>query len=104
MGYGLDDPGIGVRFPAGVRDLSLLYRVQAGSEAHPASFGMDTMGSFTGIKQLELEPDQAPPPSAQVKNDGAILPLPHISSWCSALLIQHRNNLNSTSLYETQEE
>jgi hypothetical protein len=99
-GYGLDGRGIGVRFPTEVRDSSLLHRVQGGSEAHPASYSMDTTDPFPRVKQLELEADHTPPPSAQVKSGGAIPPLPHISSWRSAVLILHRKNLNSTSLYE----
>jgi hypothetical protein len=30
------------------------------------------------------EADHSPPSSAEVKNDGAIPPLPHMSSWCGA--------------------
>jgi hypothetical protein len=41
---------IGVRFPAGARDSSLLHSVQTGSDAHPDSYTMGTEGSFpTGI-------------------------------------------------------
>jgi hypothetical protein len=46
-GYGLDGR---VRFPAGVTDFSLLHSVQTGSEAHPASYTIDTGGSFPGNK------------------------------------------------------
>jgi hypothetical protein len=53
---------------------------------------MDTMGSFPGVKKLVLESDHSPPLSAQVENGGAIPPLPHISSWRIALLMQHREN------------
>jgi hypothetical protein len=45
--YGLDG---WVRFPAGARDFSLLYSVQTGHEAHPASYPMGTGGSFPGGK------------------------------------------------------
>jgi hypothetical protein len=48
--YGLDDWGSGVRFPAGAGNFSLFLRVQTGSGAHPASFPMDTGGSFSGGK------------------------------------------------------
>jgi hypothetical protein len=37
LGYGLDDRGSRFRFPAGAENFSLHYRVQNGSEAHPAS-------------------------------------------------------------------
>jgi hypothetical protein len=50
LGYGLDDRGCRVRFPAGAGNFSLHYRVQNGSGAHQASFPMDTRGSFPGGK------------------------------------------------------
>jgi hypothetical protein len=37
----------GVRFPAGVRDISLRHSVQTGSGAHPASYPMGTGVSFS---------------------------------------------------------
>jgi hypothetical protein len=36
----------GVRFPAVVRDFSVLHNIQAGSGDHPASYPMGTRGSF----------------------------------------------------------
>jgi hypothetical protein len=50
LGYGLDDPGYKVRFPAGAGNFSLHHRVQNGSGAHPASYPMGTRGSFPGGK------------------------------------------------------
>jgi hypothetical protein len=50
LGYGLDDQGSGVRFPAGAGNFSLHHRVQDGSGAHPASYPMSTRGSFLGGK------------------------------------------------------
>jgi hypothetical protein len=46
LGYGLDDLGSRVRFPAGAGNFSLHRRVQNGSGAHPASYPMGTRGSF----------------------------------------------------------
>jgi hypothetical protein len=46
LGYGLDDRGSRVRFPAETGNFSLYYRVQNGSGAHPASYPMGTGGSF----------------------------------------------------------
>jgi hypothetical protein len=40
----------GVRFPAGARDFSFLRSIQDCSGAHPASYPMDTKGSFPGVK------------------------------------------------------
>jgi hypothetical protein len=48
--YGLDDRDSRVRFPAEAGNFSLKHRVQNGSGAHPASYPMDTRGSFPGGK------------------------------------------------------
>jgi hypothetical protein len=50
LGYGLDDRGSRVRFPAGAGNFSLHHRVQKGSGAHPASYPIVTRGSFSGSK------------------------------------------------------
>jgi hypothetical protein len=50
LGYGLDDRGSMLRFPAGTGNFSLHHRVQNGSGAHPASYIMGTGGSFLGGK------------------------------------------------------
>jgi hypothetical protein len=50
LGYGLDDRGSKVRFPAGAGNFSLHHRLQNGSGAHPASYPMGTRGSFPGGK------------------------------------------------------
>jgi hypothetical protein len=50
LGYGLDDRGARVRFPAGAGNFSLSRRVQNGSGAHPASCPMGIRGSFPGGK------------------------------------------------------
>jgi hypothetical protein len=50
LGYGMDDRGSRVRFPAGVGNFSVHHRVQNGSGAHPASYPMGTRGSFPGGK------------------------------------------------------
>jgi hypothetical protein len=43
-GYGLDDRGSEVRFPAGAGNFYLLHRVQTSSEARPASYPVGTVG------------------------------------------------------------
>jgi hypothetical protein len=48
LGYGLDDQGSRVRFPAGAGNFSLHHCVQNGSGAHPALYPMGTRGSFPG--------------------------------------------------------
>jgi hypothetical protein len=50
LGYGLDDRGSRVRFPAGAGNFSLHHRVQNDTGAHPASYPMGTRVSFPGIK------------------------------------------------------
>jgi hypothetical protein len=50
LGYGLDDRGSRVRFPAGAGNFSLHHRVKNGFEAYPASYSMGTRGSFPGGK------------------------------------------------------
>jgi hypothetical protein len=50
LGYGLDDRGSMVRFPAGAGNFSLHHPVQNGSGAHPASYPMGTRGRFPGGK------------------------------------------------------
>jgi hypothetical protein len=37
---------VGVRFPAGARDFSLLHSVKTWPEAHPVSYPMGTGGRF----------------------------------------------------------
>jgi hypothetical protein len=74
-GYALDGPGSN---PS--RDVSFLHSVQTGTGAQPVSYPMCTRG----IKRSEREYDRALPSSAEVKNGGAIPPLPDISSWHSA--------------------
>jgi hypothetical protein len=71
LGYGLDDRGSRVRFPAGAGNFSLHHRVQNGTGAHPASYPMGTRGSFPGGKSsrgvkltthLHLVPKSKNPP------------------------------------------
>jgi hypothetical protein len=54
LGYGMDDRGSRVRFPAGAWNFSLHHRVQSGSGAHPASSPMGTTGSFPEGKAAGL--------------------------------------------------
>jgi hypothetical protein len=68
LGYGLDDRGSRVRFPAGAGNVSLHHRVQSGSGAHPASYPMGTRALSVVVKRLEREADHSPPSSAEVKH------------------------------------
>jgi hypothetical protein len=62
-------------------DFSLLHSVQVGSGAHPASYRMGTGGFSHGVKRPWREGDNSSLPSVEVKNCGAIPPLPNPSSW-----------------------
>jgi hypothetical protein len=67
LGYGLEDGGSRVRFPAGAGNFSLHHRVQTGSGAHPASYPMGTRALSLGVKRLGREADHSPPSSVEVK-------------------------------------
>jgi hypothetical protein len=73
-GFGLDGRGLihGKRF-----FYSLQFRTCFGT--HTASYSMGT-----GVKQPGREVDHSLPSSAEIKNGGAMLPLPHASSWRGA--------------------
>jgi hypothetical protein len=50
LGYGLDERGSRVRYPAWAGNFSLHHRVQNGSGSHPASYPMGTRSSLPGSK------------------------------------------------------
>jgi hypothetical protein len=66
LGYGLDDQGSRVRFPAGAGNFYLHHRVQNGSGAHP-SYPMGTRDSFPVVKRPGGEADHSTPSSAELK-------------------------------------
>jgi hypothetical protein len=85
LGYGLNDRGSGLRFPAGAGNLSLHHCVQNGSEAHPVSYPMGTSGIFPGSKAAGREADHTPPFSAEVKEcTEQYLHSPNTPSWRGA--------------------
>jgi hypothetical protein len=61
----------GIRFPAWSR-FSLLHNVQLNGYRGTVSLE---------VKRPGLEADYSPPPSAEVKSDGAVPPLPYKYSW-----------------------
>jgi hypothetical protein len=69
LGYGLDDRGSRVRFPAGAGNFSLPHRVQNGSGAHPPSYPMGTVPGalFLGVKRPGREANHSLPSSVEVK-------------------------------------
>jgi hypothetical protein len=68
LGYGLDDLGIGLRFPEGI-DIILLPIASRGAAGH-------TQPSF---QDQGCEADHPLTPDIEVKNDGALPPLLHTS-------------------------
>jgi hypothetical protein len=90
LGYGLDDRGSRVRFPAGDGNFSLHHRVQTSSGAHPASYPVGTGAVSLRVKlttPLHLVP------RSRVR--GAIRPFPQyvFMVWC---LVKHRDNFTFT--------
>jgi hypothetical protein len=67
LGYGLNDNGSRVRFPAGAVNFSLHHRVQNGSGTHPASYPMGTRALSLWVKRPGREADHSPPSSVEVK-------------------------------------
>jgi hypothetical protein len=51
-GYCLNSRFIGVAIPPGARNFSLIYSVQTGSGALPASYPVGTEGYFPGVKEV----------------------------------------------------
>jgi hypothetical protein len=84
LGYGLDDRGSRVRFPAGAGNFSLHHRVQNGSGAHPASYTMGTAALSPEVKRPEREVDHSPPSSAVVNNAWSYTSTPQyvFMAWC----------------------
>lgn len=64
--------------------VSLRHSVQAGCEAHPASFKMDTGVLSHGIKWAVREADQSRQSSVEVKIAWRYTSTPPLSSWRSA--------------------
>jgi hypothetical protein len=63
------------------QEFTVFHSVQTGCGAHPASHPVDTGSDFPRAKRSGREAAQLPPTSIEVKNGGAVLPLPHMSSW-----------------------
>jgi hypothetical protein len=70
----------GFRFPADAGGFPFLQSVQTGSGARQISYPTDTEGSSSGVKRPRREADNSHPSIPEVKNGGAIIYIPHISS------------------------
>jgi len=76
---------IGVRFPAGAANFSLLSHVQTGSGAHQTFYPLGTGGSFLGVKLPGREAGHSPSSSAEVEECLELyLHSPNTSSWRGA--------------------
>jgi hypothetical protein len=93
--YWLDDRGVGVLVPVGVKNfyLSTSSRPALGSTQPPIQL---VPGAFSpGIKRPGREADHSPPTNAEVKKTSerrSIHPLPHTPSWGSAYLVKYSYN------------
>jgi hypothetical protein len=78
MGYGLDGRGL---IPRVVKIFlfSPVSRLALRPTQSPIQWVPRVI--FLGMKQKGREADHSPPSSADVKNGGAILPLPRMSAW-----------------------
>jgi hypothetical protein len=63
---------------------SPLHHIQTGCWAYLATYPRVLSARSPGVKPPEREADYSSPSSTEVKNYGAILLLPHSSSWRSA--------------------
>jgi hypothetical protein len=66
-GYGLDDRGSRVRFPAGAGNFSLHHRVQNGSWVTQPPIQWVLGALYLGVKRPGREADHSLPSSAEVK-------------------------------------
>jgi hypothetical protein len=85
LGYGLDDLGSRVRFPAGAGNFSLHHRLQNGSGAHLASYPMVPGAISLGVKRPGREADYSHPSSAEVKSEWCYTSTPQytLMAWYS---------------------
>jgi hypothetical protein len=68
LGYGMDDRGSRIRFPAGAGNFSVHHRVQTGLKPTqpPIQWVLGALSQV--IKRLRREAGHSPPSSAEVKN------------------------------------
>jgi hypothetical protein len=66
------------------RDFTLLHSVQTGPGVQPVSYLICTGGCSPGVKRQGVEADHSSPFSVEIKNDVAVPPFFHTSSWRGA--------------------
>jgi hypothetical protein len=84
LGYGLDDWGSRVRFPAGAGNFSLYHRVQNNSGPTQPPIQWVPGALSLGVKRPGHEADHLPPSSAEAKNAWSYTSTPNTSSWHGA--------------------
>jgi hypothetical protein len=70
------------------QEIFLFPNKHTGSQATQPPMQWVPWAVSLGVKKQGHKTDHSPPYSAEVKNGGAILPLPHTSSWHGACLIK----------------
>jgi hypothetical protein len=87
LGYGLDDRGSRVRFPAGAENSSLHHRVQNGSGPTQPPIQWTPQALSLGVSRSGCEADHSLPSSADVKECAELyLHSPTMPSWRGAQL------------------
>jgi hypothetical protein len=90
LGYGLNDRGSRVRFPAGLG--IFLFTTASRTALGPTQFPIQwILGVLSlGVKRPGRETDHSPPCSAEVKNAWSYTPTPQyiFMAWC---LVKHRD-------------
>jgi hypothetical protein len=81
LGYGLEDRGSRVRFPARAGNFSLL-RTALGPTQPPIQWVPGALS--LGVKRPGREADHSPPSSAEVRECVELPPLPNTPSWRGA--------------------
>jgi hypothetical protein len=73
--------GYGLEFPGSIPGMANFFSSPEISDGPHVQWIPETIS--LGVKRPGHEANYSPPSSAEVKNSGAIPPLPHMSSWHS---------------------
>jgi hypothetical protein len=92
IGYGLDNQGIGVQFPARARHLSLLYNGKTVFGVLPAFCSVGTGALSPDVKRQGPEAGHPLPSSSEFKNEWSYASVPSyiFMVWC---LIRHKDDV-----------
>jgi hypothetical protein len=102
LGYGLDDRGSRVRFPAGAANFSLHHRVQNNSGAHPASYPLCNRALSLEVKRRDLKITTHLHLVQRSKNEWCYTSTPNAPLWRGAQLkkVQGQSNLYHLPLHK----